>query len=171
VTENVVPLGASAAQLGGAGRLVIERTTGGGFDVSSPDAPAWRAHAPNRLALLAALDLGFRETDVATYAERKGTAYDLDLHDRASAEAAMTGQLLPFDQEERERFLGTLAASVGLPDTVGPRSPSDVHDPLAWRPLADGRWASPSGRCYGPQTQVVARVVAKRRAMGVDTPA
>lgn len=169
MTEGAVPLGAAAASLGG--RLVIERTTSGGYDVTSPDAPKWRAHADSRVALLAALDVGFREADVASYAQRRGQAYDLDLHDRASAEAAMTGQVLPFDAEEREAMLGTLAASVGIADTSARRSPSDVHDPLAWRPLANGRWASPSGRVYGADTQVVARVVAKRSAMGVDTPA
>lgn len=184
---DVVPLGAQTAQggsavtpslshpslppLGADARIVIERTTSGRFSVTSPDAPGWMASVADRLALLRAVDEGFRHAAMAAYARERGQPDELVLHDRAAAEAAMAGQVLPFDPDERASALASLACGAPQPAVLSTRqSPSDVHNPLAWTPLADGRWLAPSGKKWGADTRAVQAVKAKRAAMGVDTP-
>lgn len=190
-TSNVVPIGAAtAAQTGRAaamanhpatppsGRatfamgadavITIERTTSGALRVSSPDAPGWSTTATDRVALLQAIDETFREAAIAAYARSRSVPYDVALHDQAAEEASVAGKVLPIDPAKRDAMLQTLPCSVGPRPEVSTR-PGDVHDPLAWKPLADGRWVSPSGRTYGAATQVVQRVIEKRANMGIGT--
>lgn len=179
--SNVVPIGASAAHLGQvtpSGRatfvmgaeasVVIERTTSGGLLVSSPDAPGWSSAVTDRVSLLRAVDEAFREASIAAYARARAQPYDVALHDQAAEEAGVAGKVLPINPDARDAMMATLACSVGPLPSVTTR-PGDSHDPLAWRPLTDGRWVSPSGRTYGATTQVVQRVIEKRANMGVGT--
>lgn len=158
-----VPLGAVAAGMDAA--LTVERTTGGGVRVTCPDAPGWVAVARTPHELARALAEGWREAAVAAYAARQGERYDLAVHDQAAEEVSSTGRQLPEDPEERAALLATLSCSV-IPRAAEERGAA--HDPLAWTPLPDGRWVSPSGRRYKAETQVVRRIVEKRAAMGVD---
>lgn len=157
-----VPLGGVAAGMDAA--LTVERTTGGGVRVTCPDAPGWAAVARTPVELARALAEGWREAAVAAYAARQGERYDLAIHDQAAEEVSASGRQLPADAEERAAMLETLSCS------VVPRPAEDrgaAHDPLAWSPLPDGRWVSPSGRRYRSDAQVVQRIVEKRAAMGV----
>ena len=46
----------------------------------------------------------------------------------------------------------------------------DVHDPLAWHEAEDGRWVSPSGRRFRPDSQVVQRVQTQLARMWESVP-
>lgn len=168
MTTATVPLGGAAAALGAgaASTLTVERTTMGGVRVTCPTAPGWCATPRTPIELARALMEGWREADVAAYARTKEQPYDLTAHDVAAAELAMAGEQLPPAgpaQMERVETVRFQARSVG--------ATSKRADPLAWQPQEDGSWESPSGRKYGPETQVVRRVMALRADMGVDTAA
>jgi hypothetical protein len=119
-----------------------------GWRVSTPLARGWAAIARSPQQLAAAIGAAFTEAQVASYARWKGSAYDLD---------EMT-DVVPGD---------SLAAAVAT-TTFRHRSRPDQHDPAAWTPLSSGRWRSPSGREYRPDTDVVRRVKARRRELGID---
>lgn len=159
-----VPLGGSAAGLGSATALTIERTTGGGVRVTCDDAPGWCAVARTPVELHRAISEGWREADVAAYAQRAGQTYDLLAHDVAAVNLSLQGAQLPIDVDEQHAAIAAVVSTAMTPGELPKRSNS-----LAWTPEPDGRWRSPSGRIYGPQTQVVQRVIAQRAEMGVDT--
>lgn len=161
---TAVPLGGSAAGLGSATALTIERTTGGGVRVTCDAAPGWNAVARTPVELHRAITEGWREADVAAYAQREGQTYDLLAHDVAAVNLSLQGATLPVDVDEQQLVIAAVTAAATVPGELPKRA-----DPLAWTPMPDGRWQSPSGRVYGPQTQVVQRVVAHRAEMGVDT--
>lgn len=163
------PSGRSTFAMGSDARVTIERTTSGSLLVSTPNAPGWSTAVNDRVALLRAVDEAFREAAVASYARARAQQYDMALHDQASEEAALAGKVLPLNPDARDAVMRTLACSVGGAVPGATTEPGGVHDPLAWRPLEDGRWVSPSGRTYGAATQVVQRVVEKRAQMGVGT--
>lgn len=161
-----VPLGGVAAGLGASAALTIERTTSGGVRVTCDAAPGWVATARTPVELARAVTMGWREADVASYAQQRGETYDLLAHDRAAVELAQQGEQLPTDADERHAVLIVVnGAARDVGNTTARRA-----DPLAWQPQSDGAWLSPSGRRYGAQTQVVQRVIALRAEMGVDTP-
>lgn len=158
-----VPLGGSAAGLSPAA-LTVERTTSGGVRVTCPDAPGWAATARTPMELAHAITAGWREADVASYAQQRGQMYDLRAHDLAATELSVEGVQLPADDAEREEMVLALSSSAR-----GPGATSKRADPLSWQPQPNGTWMSPSGRTYGATTQVVQRVVALRQEMGVGT--
>lgn len=161
MASGPVPIGAGAGAA-----LVIERTTAGGVRVTCPVAPGWAAVARSPYDLARALEAGWREADVATYAARRGERYDLALHDRAAAELASLGEQLPYGTDEATSTIAALASRDVQTLAVG-----KAHSPLAWEELPDGQMRSPTGRVYGSGTQMVARVRERRAEMGVDTPA
>lgn len=163
-----VPLGATAARLA-VDTLLVQRLPEGGVRISSPLAAGWSATARNPQQLARALHDGWAETDIAVYAARRGEPYDLALHDQAAQEASAGPdiQQLPPDPDARAQVISLMGASAMT--ASGLRQTASTHDPLAWRELPDGAWASPSGRRYGAGTRQVRLVMAKRQAMGVDT--
>lgn len=161
---TAVPLGGSAAGLGSAAALTIERTTSGGVRVTCDAAPGWTAVARTPIELHRAITEGWREADVAAYAQRAGETYDLLAHDRAAVDLSLQGMQLPVDVDEQRAMVADVITAAHTPGDLPKRA-----DPLAWTPEPDGTWRSPSGRIYGPQTQVVQRVIAHRAEMGVDT--
>lgn len=165
-----VPIGGSVHGLGAEVPLTVELTTGG-VQVTCVAAPGWSASARTVQQLAQALRQGWQEAAVARYAARRGEPYDRVLHDDAADEVSRSGrvQSLPVDADARDRMISGLACSVVPLTSSGGRVTGTTHDPLAWRPLPDGRWVSPTGRAWGAQTQVVRQVVAKRAAMGVGT--
>lgn len=164
-----VPIGGTSFGLGLDAPLTIERTTGGGVRITCPRAPGWTRTARSVQDLAQAMREGWAEAAVAAYAAEHGQPYDLTLHDEAAAEAARTSTVLPADLDERTAAISQLACSVVPTTSTGGRQTATTHDPLAWKPLPDGRWVSPNGRIYGSDTQVVQRVTTKRAAMGVGT--
>lgn len=161
---TAVPLGGAAAGLGSAAALTVERTTAGGVRVTCSQAPGWARTARTPIELAHALTEGWREAEVASYAQQRGEAYDLQAHDRAAMELSLQGEQLPHDADEQRRVVNAVNAAAHEPGATGKRA-----DPLAWKRTGDGAWLSPSGRRYGAETQVVQRVVALRQEMGVDT--
>jgi hypothetical protein len=148
--------------------VTVERTTGGALRVTCEAAPGWALVVRTPVELARAVTAGWQEAAVAEYARRKQAPYDITLHDNAAGELAKTGRLVPIDPDARDAAIATLACAA-QPDATG-RAISPTYDAMEWQPLADGRWVSPAGRVYGSQTQVAQRIIAKRAAMGIDTP-
>jgi len=128
--------------------LRVEPLPGGGVRVSTPQARGWAAVARSEAELARAVLSAFTEVQVASYARWKGEVYDLDaLTDVDPADPATA---LPAPVRRRNRT-----------------TRSDVAHPSEWARLPDGRWRSPAGRHYQPNSQLVRRVVQNRRALGI----
>jgi hypothetical protein len=97
-------------------------------------------------ALLAAIDAGFRESALATYAADRGATYD--------REEPPDGAPVP-----RTRRVTSSAGAVYR----------RAQDPADWTPMPDGTWQSPRGLRYPPMAACVVRVIAARAAVGLPT--
>jgi hypothetical protein len=131
--------------------LVVETLPSGGVRVSSPQARGWAAVARNPHELARALQMAFTEVTVAGYAAWKGEVYDQDALTDVDPTDPRTA--LPPPTRTRNRI-----------------TRSDARNPADWKRLDDGRWRSPGGRYYGDDTQLVQRVRANRRALGIVDP-
>lgn len=107
-----------------------------GLRLSTPQARGWAVLARSRDDLVQGVAEAFREAQLAFYARARGEPYDLDVLSDPSE-------------------LHPLTAS-------GSRPRADIYDPQDWTRMPDGRWRSPSGRCFRADSQVVQRVLAKR---------
>lgn len=107
-----------------------------GLRLSTPQARGWARLARSHEDLARGVAEAFREAQLASYARARGEPYDLDVLSDASE-------------------LHPLTAS-------GSRPRADIYDPQDWTRMEDGRWRSPSGRCFRADSQVVQRVLAKR---------
>jgi hypothetical protein len=120
----------------------------GGMRVSTPQARGWAVVAAGPRQLLDALNAAFTEAQVASYARWKGEMYELDalteVDNSDPLSAARPRGVRRRDRTER----------------------SDVHDPLDWVELGDGRWRAPYGRAYPADSEIVRKVVRKRRMLG-----
>jgi hypothetical protein len=154
--ETHVPGTLGAARTGHQVRAVnlrVETLPSGGVRVSSPQARGWAAVARTPHELANVLQAAFTEAQVASYAAWKGEVYDLDAMTDVDPTDPRTA--LPAPTRTRNRI-----------------TRSDARNPADWKRLEDGRWRSPGGRVYGDDTQLVQRVRANRRALGiVDPPA
>lgn len=120
----------------------LETMPEGFIRVSTPQARGWAVTVRTRDELARAIQQAFVEAQVASYAAWRGEPYDLDA-------------LTPVDNTH------PLTAATRTRDfTV--RARTDVHNPDDWTPMSDGRWRSPGGRLYGPDTDAVRKVLAKR---------
>jgi hypothetical protein len=121
----------------------VEQVGPGVLRLSNPQAPGWSGMASNPQQLAAVVASAFTEAQCAAVAWWRGQQYE-----------APTG----------ERYTRPI-----------PRRPSarrDVHDPRAWRVTPDGMWRDPGrGKLWGPDTQVVRRVRARRITLGLPAEA
>lgn len=124
--------------------LTVEAMPGGRYRLSSPHARGWAAEVGTQIELARAVSVAFTEVSVASYARAKGVPYDLD---------ALTEQVAGDPLASRPR---TRARS-------GPRARRKTYHPSEWTQFEDGRWRSPSGRVYRPESKQVQAVV---RALG-----
>lgn len=131
--------------------LRVEPLPSGGVRVSSPQARGWAAVARTPHELARVLQMAFTEVEVATYASFKGELYDLD--GMTDVDPTDPSTALPTPTRARNRITRT-----------------DARNPADWKRLEDGRWRSPGGRAYGNDTQLVQRVRANRRALGIVDP-
>lgn len=129
--------------------LRIDALEGGKLRLSTPYARGWARTVRTRDELAAAVAEAFREVQVASYAQWRGEAYDLDVLTPVDNTDPMTAAAPHVRQNLRQ-------------------DRNDVHDPRDWTPLPDGRWRAPGGKVYGAETDAVRRVVAKRRRAGLD---
>lgn len=117
----------------------VEQVGPGVLRLSNPHAPGWSGVASNPQQLAAVVAAAFVEAQCAAVAWWKGQEYE-----------APTG----------ERYQRPI-----------PRRPAarrDVHDPRAWRITTSGAWRDPGrGKLWGPDTQVVQRVRARRIKLGL----
>lgn len=127
----------------------IDGLPGGRLRISAPSARGWARTVRTRDELVRAVSEAFTEAQLASYARWRGEAYD---HDALS------------DVDDSD----PLVASAPHIQRVMRAGRSDVHSPLDWVPLPDGRWRSPAGRVFGADTDAVKRVKAKRAKL--DSP-
>ncbi|HEX2263468.1 MAG TPA: hypothetical protein VHH52_06860 [Pseudonocardiaceae bacterium] len=126
--------------------LTVETLSDGRLRVSTPQARGWATTAQDPMGLARAVELAYREVAVASYARARGTTYDLD--------------------QLTERVPGDPLADAAM-QRAPRRVRKKVHDPGAWAKFDDGRWRSPSGRLYRPDSTAVRNVIARRVALGL----
>jgi len=127
----------------------IDALANGKLRISTPYARGWARTVRTRDELAKAIAEAFVEAQVASYAQWRGEAYDLDALTPVDNADPMTAAAPRVHQNLRQ-------------------DRNDVHDPRDWTPLPDGRWRAPSGKVYGAGTDAVQRVRAKRQRAGLD---
>lgn len=132
--------------------LRVESLPGGGMRVSSPQARGWAVVVRRPEELARAVSSAFLEAQVAAYARWRGERYELD----DLTEPVRGDPMAPPRPRTRRR---KNTAQVGWGST---QQRPDSHDPAAWVKLPDGRWRSPTGKAWKPDTQVVRKVIARR---------
>lgn len=135
-------------------QLLVSRKEGGGFILRTPFTPGWAFPCNTPADLARGVEAACTEYAVAAYARLRGILYDL----------AETEVVVP-----PEAYAQTSPHPADEPDEVEvrrrrrrERHPA-THEPEQWTELADGRWLSPTGRRYGPETRVASAV---RQALG-----
>lgn len=152
--ETHVPGGLGMSRAGHAVRavsLTVERLPDGAMRVSSPQARGWAGVARTQDELARIVASAFTEAQVAAYAAWKGELYDLD--ELTDVDPGDPTTALPIPPKRRNRMVR-----------------SDAQHPADWKRTEDGRWRSPGGRIYREETQLVQRVIANRRALGIVDP-
>lgn len=133
-------------------QLLVRRTPDGGLVLSTPLTPGWAVPARTPAELAQRIEQAWLEYACAAYARVRGVCYDLaETEEEIPPEAFAVGREHPAeapDEIDRARRR---------------RAQRGIHQPEEWVELSDGRWMSPSGQKYGPQTLVASRV---RRARG-----
>ncbi len=126
--------------------LVVEQLDGGRLRMMMPKAPGWVVVGRTPVEIVRALRSAFTEAQVASFSDWRGTVYDQGTeHDHLAA-----------PQLRRHK-----------PRSRGKRRP-DVFDPVGWLVDERGKWVSPgAGHRYPETSQVVRRVMAARKAMGL----
>jgi hypothetical protein len=128
--------------------ITVESLPDGGMRVTTPQARGWAATARNQEQLAHAVSMAFTEVSIASYARWKGEVYDLD--ELTDVDPGDPTTALPTTPRRRNRLIR-----------------SDAQHPGDWARVQDGRWRSPAGRFYKEDSQLVQRVIAKRRALGI----
>lgn len=118
----------------------MHTTPDGGLVVQSSGAPGWSAMCRNKEQLAHAINRALLENQVAAHARWRGKPYDMQMETR----------------EPRARR------------TSG-RQRRDTHALEEWTLLDDGRWCSPRGMKYRPDSAMAQRIVQRRRERGLPT--
>jgi hypothetical protein len=121
----------------------METLASGLLRVSTPQARGWAVVVRNRDELARAIAQAFTEAQLASYAAWKGEPYDLDALTGVDESSPLTAATRTRDYTARRR--------------------TDVYNPEDWTQMSDGKWRSPGGRVYKPDTDAVRKVLAKRR--------
>lgn len=120
--------------------VTVEQLEGGRLRVTMPAAPGWVGVGRTPIEIVQVLRRAYTEAQVAAHSSWRGTVYD---HPAAP-------------QHRRHK-----------PRSRGKRR-SDVFDPSGWCLDDTGKWVSPgAGHRFPENTQVVARVKAARKALGL----
>lgn len=137
----------------------VERLDDGKMRVSTPSARGWAAVANNHAQLADCVRQAFTEAQIAAYARWRGERTELDaLTDPVRGDALAP----PRARVRRARN----------PSPIGwgrNQQRPDLADPGEWKKMPDGRWESPGGKLYRPETLMVRRVLERRRVAGLST--
>jgi hypothetical protein len=137
--------------------LHVRRLDDGALRFTTPLCPGWAFAARRPAQIGDAIAACYREAAIAAYARLRGVAYDV---------AAET------DPEELPVPVGaTEPRTRRHPDEPEPSQEDEVarrrrvkhprtHSPADWQQLPDGRWRSPGGGTYRPDSRQVQAVVA-----------
>lgn len=132
--------------------LTVSRAQGGRLVLRTPLTPGWAYSCATPAELARGVEQAYAEAAIAAYARLRGALYDLaETEETIPASAYPAGRPHP-----AERQVDEVAAR-----RRRSKHPT-THPPELWVELDDGRWLSPSGRRYGPDTAVVASVRAAR---------
>lgn len=137
--------------------LRVEALPNGALRVSTESARGWAAVVRTSMQLTAAIQEAFTEAQVAAYARAHGQRYDLDeLTDPIPGDPLAPPRARP--RRRRNNETEGWGMNQRRPDTL---------DPTEWVLLSDGRWQSPGGQRWRPESQMAQRVVARRKAEGL----
>ena len=137
--------------------LRIESLPTGQLRVSTPAARGWAMVVSSQHELSRAVTSAFTEAQCAAYSRWRGERYDLD-----DLTEPMEGDPLAPPRPPARRRRNTGAVGWGRN-----QQRPDTHDADAWTKLPDGRWQSPKGKRWKPDTMMAQRVVARRVAAGL----
>jgi hypothetical protein len=129
--------------------LTVEARSDGRYRLSTPHARGWAIEVRTQRELAHALSTAFTEVAVASYARAHDTPYDLD---------ALTEQVIG----------DTLAHQPRARSRGGPRPKRTPYHPSEWTKFEDGKWRSPSGRTYRPDSKQVQAVIKGRIERGLS---
>lgn len=132
--------------------LRFESLADGRMRISSPQARGWAMVVRRPEELARAVSSAFLEAQLAAYARWRGERPELD---QLTEPVKGDPMAPPRSRVRRRRNTGEVGWGMNQ------RRP-DSHDPAAWVKLPDGRWQSPSGKAWKPDTPVVQKVVARR---------
>jgi hypothetical protein len=135
--------------------LRVDDIPGVGLRISMATARGWAGVARTPQELARVVQQAFTEAQVAAYAKWRGVGYDL-----SQVTDAVPGDPLAPPRPRRPARRNRREEGWG----AGQRRP-DVHLPTEWEEQADGRWRSPAGRMYRPDSAMVVRVRAKLAQM------
>jgi hypothetical protein len=116
-----------------------------GLRVSLPVAQGWAAFASSPHSLVAAVKAAFTEAEIAAYAQWRNGTYDLA--DTVSRDDPDPIVAAPPNEISRHR----------------PKTRRDQYNPADWKVDGMGRYVSPTGRSYAPDSYMASRI----RAMWV----
>lgn len=167
--------------------VVLERTRAG-IRLTSPLLPGWVCSATSLPSIGACIDSAWNELQIAAYAAVRGAPYDAAHLAEAAADpdgwqrgadgtwTSPTGMKYApgtVQAERRER----IARGEGMPPARRVTSSDGTpiwrlsHDPAHWTPLPGGDWRAPGGHRYRAGSRIVARIIARRLALGLPVSA
>jgi hypothetical protein len=121
----------------------------GGLRISTPTTQGWAAFARNEAQLVAAVRAAFTEAQIAAYAQWRNGTYDLA------------------DTVSRDDPDPLVAAAPNEIRRPRPKVRRDQYNPADWVVRSDGRYQSPSGRSYAPDSTMARRIRAAWGKHGV----
>lgn len=120
-----------------------------GLRFSMPVAQGWAVVASSPAALVAAVKAAFTEAQIASYARYRNGTYDLaDLTSRDDTDPLVAP---PPHEMTRRR----------------PKVRRDQYNPADWQINSDGRYVSPTGRSYAPDSNMAKRIRAMWHEHGI----
>lgn len=137
--------------------LRVESLPSGRLRVSTPAARGWAMVVTSRAQLTQAVQAAFNEAQCAAYATWRGERYDLDDLTEPMADDPMAPP----------RPKGGRPVNTGTKGWGRNQQRPDMAPPEEWVKLPDGRWQSPSGKRWGPDTLMSQRVIARRKHFGL----
>jgi hypothetical protein len=132
--------------------LRVEALGGGRLRVSTPAARGWAKVVSTRDQLTQAVSEAFVEAQIASHSAWRGERYDLD----DLTEPLTNDPMAPVRPKARRPI------NTGRTGWGRNQQRPDMQSPEDWTKLPDGRWQSPGGKHWGPETLMVQRVVARR---------
>ena len=144
--------------------------TATGYLVESEALPGWAGHAHSLTGLRDVVAQAFREHEAANYARFRGVPYDASSFATDAFDDPGAAISCPPD-ERRHPAEPPVSEVPRIGWSKGADVRPDTHHPAEWTPLPDGRWRSPKGNTYKPESAMVASVVARRAELGLPVSA